>query len=133
MPLERISKSFKDISMTFKSSPINSDILTLKNSAAIARAVRNLISTYPGERFFAPELGTDVQRVTFEQFDLVTANEIKSQIELTLELYEPRVKVIEVNVANNYENLEFNVTISYQIIGLEEEPKTVSFALQPNR
>ena len=78
-------------------------------------------------------LGTDVQRVTFEQFDLITANEIKSQIELTLEVYEPRIKVIEVDVANDYENLEFNVTISYQIIGLQEEPITVSFALQPNR
>jgi len=133
MPLERISKNFKDISMTFKSSPINSDILTLKNAAAIARAVRNLVSTYPGERFFSPNLGTDVQRVTFEQFDLITANEIKSQIELTLEVYEPRIKVIEVDVANDYENLEFNVTISYQIIGLQEEPITVSFALQPNR
>lgn len=133
MPLERISKNFKDISMTFKSSPINNDILTLKNAAAIARAVRNLVSTYPGERFFSPNLGTDVQRVTFEQFDLITANEIKSQIELTLEVYEPRIKVIEVDVANDYENLEFNVTISYQIIGLQEEPITVSFALQPNR
>ena len=120
MPLERISKSFRDISMTFKSSPINNDILTLKNSAAIARAVRNLISTYPGERFFAPDLGTDVQRVTFEQFDLVTANEIKSQIELTLELYEPRVKVRKLDVNLKPDNNSLAVRLEFQVINTEQ-------------
>ena len=133
MPLQRISKSFKDISLTFKSSPINSDLLTLKNAAAIARSIRNLVSTYPGERFFNFDLGTDVQRVTFEQFDLLTANEVKSQIETTLELYEPRIKLLNVDVSNDYENLEFNVTLKYEIIGIQEQPQVITFALQPNR
>ena len=133
MPLERISKSFRDISLSFKSNPINGDILTLTNAGAIARSVRNLVATYPGERFFNPTLGSDIQRSTFEQFDTLTSSEIKSQIETTLEIYEPRIKLVSVDVANDYELLEFNVTIKYKIIGIQEQPQALTFTLQPSR
>jgi phage baseplate assembly protein W len=133
MPLERVSKSFKDLSLTFKSNPVNGDLLTLKDAAAIARSVRNLVATYPGERFFNQSLGSDIYRVVFEQFDVLTSTEIQSQIETTLSLYEPRIKVDSVRVENDYEALEFNVTIKYDIIGLDIAPQEISFALQPNR
>ena len=133
MPLERISKSFKDISLTFKSNPVNSDILVLKNAQAIARCVRNLISTFPGEKFFNEEIGSDITRVTFEQFDTLTSTEIKDQIENTLTRFEPRIKLDTVEVSNDYESLEFNVTVKYSIIGLDIEPQSIEFALQPNR
>ena len=133
MPLERISKSFKDISLTFKSNPVNSDILVLKNAQAIARSVRNLISTFPGEKFFNEEIGSDITRVTFEQFDTLTSTEIRDQIETTLTRFEPRIKLDTVEVSNDYGNLEFNVTVKYSIIGLDIEPQSIEFALQPNR
>jgi phage baseplate assembly protein W len=133
MPLERVSKSFKDLSLTFKSNPVNRDLLVLNNAAAIARSIRNLVSTYPGERFFNPRLGSDIKRVTFEQFDELIPLEIKSQIESTLELYEPRIKVDSVNVENNFDDMELNVTIKYDIIGIESPPQEISFALQPSR
>lgn len=133
MPLERVSKNFKDLSLTFKSNPINGDLLVLKDAAAIARSVRNLVATYPGERFFNPNIGSDIYRVVFEQFDVLTSTEIQSQIETTLSLYEPRIKVDSVQVENDYEALEFNVTIKYDIIGLDEQPQEISFALQPSR
>ena len=133
MPLERVSKSFKDLSFTFKSNPINGDLLVLKDAAAIARSVRNLVATYPGERFFNPSIGSDIYRVVFEQFDTLTSAEIKSQIETTLSLYEPRIKVDSVKVENDYDALEFNVTIKYDIVGLDIPPQEISFALQPNR
>ena len=133
MPLERISKSFKDISLTFKSNPVNSDILDLKNAQAIARSVRNLISTFPGEKFFNEEIGSDITRVTFEQFDTLTSTEIRDQIETTLTRFEPRIKLDTVEVSNDYGNLEFNVTVKYSIIGLDIEPQSIEFALQPNR
>lgn len=133
MPLERISKSFKDLSLTFKSNPINKDLLVLNNSAAIARSIRNLVSTYPGERFFDQRLGSDITRVTFEQFDELLPLEVKSQIETTLQLYEPRVEVDSVKVENDFDAMEFNVTIKYNIIGIESPPQEISFALQPSR
>ena len=54
MPVQRVSKAFKDISATFQINPLNRDLIQLKNTNAIARSIRNLIMTVPGERPFSP-------------------------------------------------------------------------------
>ncbi len=133
MPLERISKGFKDLSMTFQVNPINYDLIALKNETAIARSIRNLVLTYPGERFFNENLGSKVSRSLFENIDEISASVIKDEIENTIRNYEPRVNLISVNVSPNYDSLEFNVTINYRIVGIDVLPQQLSFALQPTR
>jgi len=133
MPLERISKGFKDLSMSLQVSPLNYDILATKNETAIARAVRNLVLTVPGERFFNPRVGSEISRSLFENMDLVSASIIKSQIEETIKNYEPRVELTDVEVLPYYDNNEFNVTIRYNIVGIDVQSQQLSFALQPTR
>jgi len=133
MPLERVSKGFKDLSMTFQVNPINYDLIALKNETAIARSVRNLVLTYPGERFFNENLGSKVSRSLFENIDEISASVIKDEIENTIRNYEPRVDLISVSVSPNYDNNEFNVTINYRIVGIDVLPQQLSFALQPTR
>jgi phage baseplate assembly protein W len=133
MPLERVSKSFKDISLSLQVSPLTSDILSIKNETAIARSVRNLVLTSPGERFFNPEVGSDVGQSLFENIDPISANTIKSQIENTIKNYEPRVSLTRVIVSPDYDNNAFNVTIRYNIIGIDVPPQQLVFVLQPTR
>jgi len=133
MPLERVSKGFKDISMSFQVNPLNYDLITLKNESAIARSIRNLVLTYPGERFFNETLGSKVSRSLFENVDEISASTIKEEIENTIRNYEPRVNLIQVIVSPNYDNNEFNVTINYRIVGIDVLPQQLSFALQPTR
>jgi phage baseplate assembly protein W len=133
MPLERVSKGFKDLSMSFQVNPLNYDLIALKNESAIARSVRNLVLTYPGERFFNENLGSKVSRSLFENVDEISASIIKDEIESTIQNYEPRVNLIEVIVSPNYDNNEFNVTINYRIVGIDVLPQQLSFALQPTR
>ena len=71
MPLERVSQSFKDVSMSFKVNPLNNDLVALKNANAIARSVRNIILTSPGEKFFNPDFGSNVSKLLFENLDEV--------------------------------------------------------------
>ena len=80
MPVERISKGFKDISMSFQVNPINSDTIAVKNDTAIARSIRNLIFTVTGERFFNQDLGSKVSQVLFENVDEISASAIKDEI-----------------------------------------------------
>jgi phage baseplate assembly protein W len=133
MPLERLSKEFKDLSMSFQVNPINFDIIAIKNETAIARSVRNLVLTYPGERFFNQNLGSKVSRSLFENIDDISASTIKDEIENTINNYEPRVDLINVVVDPDYDNNNFNVTINYYIIGIDVLPQQLSFALQPTR
>jgi phage baseplate assembly protein W len=133
MPLERISKGFKDISMTFQVNPLNYDLIGLKNESAIARSVRNLVFTLPGERFFNENLGSKVSRSLFENMDEISASVIQDEITNTINNYEPRVNLIDVVVSPNYDENEFNVTINYRIVGIDVLPQQLSFALQPTR
>ena len=133
MPLERISKGFKDISMTFQVNPLNYDLIGLKNESAIARSVRNLVFTLPGERFFNENLGSKMSSSLFENMDEISASVIQDEITNTINNYEPRVNLIDVVVSPNYDENEFNVTINYRIVGIDVLPQQLSFALQPTR
>jgi phage baseplate assembly protein W len=133
MPNERVSKSFKDISLSFQVSPLNYDLIEIKNETAIARSVRNLVLTQPGERFFNQNLGSKINQSLFENIDEISASVIRDEIKNTIENYEPRVSLIDVDVNTNYDNYEFNVTIKYYIVGVDVLPQQLSFALQPTR
>jgi len=133
MPLERVSKGFKDLSMSFQVSPLNYDLIAIKNETAIARSIRNLIFTLRGERFFNPNLGSGVSKLLFENMDEITASVLKDEIKNTIDVYEPRVNLISVDVSPDYDNNEFNTTITYNIVGINVLPQQLSFALQPTR
>lgn len=133
MPLERNSKSFLDLSMTFQSNPLNQDLIALKNQTAIARSIRNLVLTARGERFYDELKGSRLSRLLFENFDSVTANIIQDEIKDTVAANEPRAEILEVRVNENYESYEYNVTIIYRIIGIDVPPTTLSFALNSVR
>jgi phage baseplate assembly protein W len=133
MPVERVSKGFKDLSMTFQVNPVNYDLIALKNETAIARSIRNLVFTQPGEKFFNQNLGSRVSRQLFENMDAVSASFIEDEIRDTINKYEPRVRLVNVEVRPNYDENEFNVTIVYRIVGIDVLPQQLNFALQPTR
>ena len=133
MPIERVSKQFKDISLSFNVNPLNYDLIVIKNETAIARSVRNLVYTTIGERFLNPNLGSNVTRALFESLDSITANVIQSEIKTTIDNYEPRVNLVSVKVTPDYDTLEFNVTITYDIIGIDALRQQLQFALLQSR
>ena len=133
MPARRLSKGFLDVSASFQINPINSDVIVTRNENAIARAVRNLVFTIPGEKPFQPNIGSNVSRLLFENLDRITASSIQSEIESTINNFEPRVSLNEVTVTPNFDNNEFDCVVNYDIIGIDVLPQQLSFALQPTR
>ena len=133
MPTQRVSKSFKDISMSFKFNPLSGDLIGLKNENAIARAVRNIVSTTPGEKFFDPDFGSSVSEILFENVDDITAVSIEDEIKSSLKNYEPRVELINVTVDPNFDENQFDVRITYRIVGIDIPPSELEFALLPSR
>ena len=133
MPVERVSRSFKDISMTFQANPLNSDLIAIKNENAIARSVKNIVFTLPGEKFFNPTFGSRISRTLFENIDDITASVIVDEIKESIRNYEPRVELLDVEAFPNFDNNQFDVTIIYEIIGSDIPPQELQFALQPTR
>ena len=133
MPLERVSQGFRDISMTFQSNPLNSDLIALRNENAIARSVRNIVFTLPGEKFFDENFGSNISRTLFENVDDITASIIVDEIRQSIINYEPRVQLIDVQAYPDYDNNSFDVTIVYEIIGADVPAQQLQFVLQPTR
>ena len=133
MPLERVSQGFKDISASFQINPLNNDLIAVTNTNAIARSVRNLILTKKGEKPFEPNLGSGVYDLLFENMDKQTATVIRDEIILVLENYEPRIEIIEVLVKPNYDEGAMDVTLQYEVVGIDVPPQELTLALEPTR
>ena len=133
MPLERVKQGYKDLSMSFKSNPLTDDLIGLKNESAIARSIRNLVFTLPGERFFDQDFGSDVSASLFENIDAVTAITIRDDIEYMIKMHEPRVELLDVQSLPNYDNNQFDIIIVYKIRGSSNPPQELEFVLLPSR
>ena len=133
MPQQRVSQSFKDISMSFETNPLNDDLVSLSDTTAIARSIRNIVFTQPGEKFFNPEFGSRVSESLFEIVDEVSSIAIRDEIRSSIINYEPRVKLLDVIVIPNVDDNEMNVTVKYKIIGIDIPPQQLEFVLLPTR
>ena len=133
MSITRKSRAFKDISLSFSPHPITKDLPVLINERAIVRAVRNLVETIPTERFFQPNLGTEIRDTLFENFSRQTVNIIEDQVRDTVRAFEPRVGDVGVEVLANPDNNNFEVKVLFEIRGLEVAPQSFTFILEPSR
>ena len=129
----RVSRSFKDISLSFEPHPITKDLPVLKNANAIRRSVRNLVQTIPGERFFNPILGSSVYDSLFDLMDFGTSNLIEQEIITTLRNFEPRVNNVRVRVSARADQNNFDVTIFFDIVGAALPSQEFSFILEATR
>ena len=133
MAIQRISRTFKDISLSFAPHPVTKDLPILKNENAIVRSVRNLVETIPTERFFNSSLGSDVQDSLFGFVDYGTASQIEDQIVTTVTNYEPRVENINVEVEPQMDNNSFGVIVQFDIVGQAFPPQEFAFLLETTR
>jgi len=133
VPLQRVSQSFKDISMSFGKNPMTNDLIALKNANAIARSVRNIVMTIPGEKPFDPYFGSNVRNVLFENLDNISASLIVDEIRTSIQNYEPRVELVSVEAVPDFDNSTYDVVIIYEIIGADIPPQELQFALETAR
>ena len=133
MPQERVNQKFKDLSMSFKTNPLNDDLIGIKDANAIARSLKNIVFTQPGEKFFDPDFGSRISESLFENVDDVSALAIEDEIRSSIINFEPRVNLLNANVVPNPDDNEMNVTIEYEITGIDIPPQQLEFVLLPTR
>ena len=127
------SQRFKDISLSFTPHPVTKDLPILANERAIVRSVRNLVETIPTERYFNSLIGTDIRDSLFENFERSTVTIIEDQVREVLANFEPRVSNVGIQVDARPDDNEFEVTVFFEIVGLDAPPQSFSFLLEPTR
>ena len=133
MAYKRVSKAFKDISLSFSPHPVTKDLPILKNESAIRRSVRNIVETIPTEKFFNPNFGSDVYNSLFDFVDFGTANIVQEQIKTAINNFEPRVENVRVEVDPSPDENEFEIVVVYDIVGQELPTQEYSFILEATR
>ena len=133
MAIQRKSRAFKDISLSFSPHPVTKDLPVLINERAITRSVRNLVETIPTERFFNSLLGTDIRDSLFEGFTPLTATVIEDQIRTTIYNNEPRVGNVNVVIQGLPDSNQFEIEVIFEIIGLDLPIQNFTFILEPTR
>ena len=133
MAIQRKSRAFKDISLSFSPHPVTKDLPVLINERAISRSVRNLVETIPTERFFNSLLGTDIRDSLFEGFTPLTATVIEDQIRTTIYNNEPRVGNVNVVIQGLPDSNQFEIEVIFEIIGLDLPIQNFTFILEPTR
>ena len=133
MAVRRISRSFKDISLSFDAHPVTKVLTVIKNANAIKRSIRNLVQTIPSERFFNPLVGSNVRSQLFEFVDFGTAAVIQKEILTTIENFEPRVDNVTVEAIARPDDGEFEVTVFFDIVGQDFPTQDFTFMLEATR
>ena len=133
MAIQRKSRAFKDISLSFSPHPVTKDLPVLVNERAVVRSVRNLVETIPTERFFNSLIGTDIRDTLFSNFDRMNVMMIEDQIREVLGNFEPRVSIIGATVKARPDDNTLEVTVFFDINGLDLPQQSFAFILEPTR
>ena len=131
--VQRISRQFKDISLSFDMHPVTRDILVLKNEDAIKRSIRNIVQTLPGERFFNNTIGSNLTTSLFDFVDYGTATTVETQIYNSVVNYEPRADNVRVEVSPRYDENAFDITVYFDIIGQDFPQQEFNYILEATR
>ena len=133
MVIQRKSRAFKDISLSFSPHPVTRDLPVLVNERAISRSVRNLVETIPTERFFNSLIGTDIRDSLFDNFTPLTVTVMEDQIRTTIANYEPRVNNVKLEVIGLPDRNTLEVKVLFDIVGLDQPVQSFNFILEPTR
>ena len=125
--------SFKDINITFKKHPVTDDLVVSRDASAIKQAIVNLLLTNKGEKLMNPEYGSNIRSYLFEPLDYGTASQITGNIRYTIDRWEPRISVLNINATPNFDDNGFDVDMTYEIRGTDDPPVTVDFFLARTR
>ena len=126
-----ISKSFRDFSLTFEKNAVTNDILSLKNEAAIKESVKNIVLYNFYEKPFDPFFGGNILGLLFENSTPTMVLEVKNRIEQSIEIHEPRVTAVTVEVQFEEDRNELNCRIQYLILGISPKFDDISIAFKP--
>jgi phage baseplate assembly protein W len=129
----KISRGFKDFSISFKKHPITNDLIVLTNESAIKNSVINLVRTRLNERFYRPFLGTNVEDSMFELSTSEIIFKLENEINQVLRNYEPRIFVTDITTNVLDDVNELDITINYDIVGIEPSRQSVNVILRPTK
>ena len=119
--IERNVRQYTDLDLFFAKKATSKDISKVTDIQAVKRSIRNLVLTNFYEKPFHPEIGCGVRGLLFELMDPLTSYAIAKQIEITVENFEPRARLIGVRANPDLDRNEYEVTLEFYVVNAPTE------------
>lgn len=127
-PLTVKRELYSDFHKDFTQNPVSLDLARKTNEESVKESIKNLILTDQGERLFQPKLGTKVRALLFDNITPDVVISIRELIKDTLNTYEPRAEIIDVDVTSTIDSNDIRITVVFSVINIEE-PITLTTTL----
>ena len=124
---KRSSRIYKDLNLGFQKNTATKDIQKLTDVEAVKRSVRNLINTNHYEKPFHPEIGSNLRAMLFENMTPQMNHVISKQIEMLINNYEPRCRLVQVHTQPMFDRNGYACQISFYVVNYPEQVEVESF------
>ncbi len=109
---------YSDFLPNLELNPITSQLARSTNESAVAGSIKNLCLTNFSERFYHPEIGTNLNTLQFDMDDAKTIETIKTSVEETVKAGEPRAKLLGVEVQAQPESHTIAVQVKFSLVNV---------------
>ena len=121
------NRTYKDLAYSFYANPMSGDAGKKTGAAAVKGALVSILKTNFNERLFAPEFGTNIRGLLFEQMNPITEQRMKKEVESAVARHEPRAEVLGVSVKAQEEQNRYEVSVVFNVASEAETQKITTY------
>ena len=121
------NKTYKDLAFSMFANPMSGDIGKKTGASAVKGAIVSILKTNFNERLFAPEFGTGIRALLFEQMNPITEQRLKKEVESAVARHESRAEVLGVSVKAQEEQNRYEVSVVFNVASEAETQKITTY------
>ena len=121
------NRTYKDMAFSMFANPMSRDIGQKTGAAAVKGALVSILKTNFNERLFAPEFGTGIRALLFEQMNPITEQRLKKEVESALARHEPRAEVLGISVKAQEEQNRYEISVVFNVSSEAETQKLTTY------
>ena len=124
---KRSARIYKDLNLDFQQNTATKDIQKITDVESVKRSVRNLINTNHYEKPFRPEVGSNLRAMLFELISPQMNHAISKEIDLLIRNYEPRCRLVQLNVQPDVDRNGYRASISFYVVNHPDRVEVETF------
>ena len=121
------TRTYKDMAYSMFANPMSGDIGKKTGASAVKGALVSILKTNFNERLFAPEFGTGIRALLFEQMNPLTEQRIQKEVESAVARHEPRAEVLGISVKAQEEQNRYEVSVVFNVASEAETQKLTRY------
>ena len=127
---QKKTEIYSDFLNSFEQNPLTGALARVTNEESVKQALRNIVQTNVGERFYDSNKGSKIRQSLFELYDPATVEIIRIQLGEAIAAYEPRAIIQDIRLQEDLERNGYYVTLIFSIINIPDQTFSLDLSIQ---